>query len=190
MPPKIDTKTLTGKMNNAVRILYELMEEFETVFSVKPGPERLETVFNLVESKYRFVKKQQETILDKLIEEGASSEDELVLTNQKLGDKVKADFLQIALKHAAHQSENSPPKVPDHTETLKTMTSAVEKMATVLGSKPSSLEQLTVLNWDGSRRTYQTWKRDFRHCMSKYGQDKDEQLQRFRKAMPKGFFLS
>ena len=45
------------------------MKEFETVFSVKPGLERLGTVFNLVESKYRFVKKQQETILDKLIEE-------------------------------------------------------------------------------------------------------------------------
>ena len=62
-----------------------------------------------MESKYRFVKKQQETILDKLIEEGASSEDELVLTNQKLGDKIKADILQIALKYAAYQSENSPP---------------------------------------------------------------------------------
>ena len=188
MPPKVDAKTLTGKMNNAVGILNELMEEFETVFSVKPGLERLETVFNLVESKYRFVKKQQETILDKLIEEGASPEDELVLTNQKVGEKVKADFLQIALKHAAYQSENSLPKVSAHTETLKTMTSAVEKMATVLGSKPSSLERLTVPNWDGSRRTYQTWKREFRHCMSKYAQDKDEQLQRFRKAMPKGFF--
>ena len=46
-------------------------------------------VFNLVESKYRFVKKQQETILDKLNEEGASSEDELVLTNQKRRDKKK-----------------------------------------------------------------------------------------------------
>lgn len=65
MPPKIDAKTLTGKMNNAVGILCELMEEFKTVFSVKPGLERFETVFNLVESKYRFVKKQQETILDK-----------------------------------------------------------------------------------------------------------------------------
>ena len=188
MPPKVDVKTLTGKMNNAIGILYELMEEFETIFSVKPGLERLEAVFNLVESKYRFVKKQQESILDKLIEEGASSEDELVLTNRKLGDRAKADFLQIALKYAAYQNENSPPKVPDHTETLKTMTSAVEKMAVALGSKPSSLERLTVPNWDGSRRTYQTWKREFTHCMSKYGQDKDEQLQRFRKAMPKGFF--
>ena len=188
MPPKVDVKTLMGKMNNAVGILAELMEEFEAIFAVKPGLERLETVFNLVESKYRSVKKQQEVILDRLIEEGASLEDELVLTNRKLGDKVKADFLQIALKYAAFQSENSLPKVPDHTETLQTMTSAVEKMAIAIGSKPSGLERLTVPNWDGGRRTYQTWKREFRHCMAKYGQDKDEQLQRFRKAMPKGFF--
>ena len=111
-----------------------------------------------------------------------------MLTNRKLGDKVKADFLQIALKYAAYQSENALPKGPDHTETLKTMTSAVEKMAVAIGSKPSSLERLTVPNWNGSRRTYQTWKREFRHCMEKYGQDKDEQPQRFRKAMPKGFF--
>ena len=179
MPPKVDVKTLVGKMNNAIGILAELMEEFEAIFAVKPELERLETVFNLVESKYRSVKKQQEVILDRLIEEGASSEDELVLTNRKLGDKVKADFLQITLKYAAFQSENSLPKVPDHTETLQTMTSAVEKMAVAIGSKPSSLERLTVPNWDRGRRTYQTWKREFRHCMTKYGQDKDEQLQRF-----------
>ena len=105
MPPKVDVKTLTGKMNNAVGIPNGLMEEFEALFAVKPGLETLEAVFSLVESKYRAVKKQQEAILDKLIEEGASSEGELVLTNRKLGDKVKADFLQIALKYTAYQSE-------------------------------------------------------------------------------------
>ena len=139
MPPKVDVETLVGKINNSVGILTELREEFEAIFAVKPGLERLETVFNLVESKYRSVKKQQEVILHKLIEEGASSEDEMVLMNRKLGDKVKADFLQIALKYAAYQSENSRPKVPDHTETLKTMTSAVEKMAVAIGSKLAAL---------------------------------------------------
>ncbi|PFX12669.1 hypothetical protein AWC38_SpisGene23332 [Stylophora pistillata] len=188
MAPRVDVKTLTGKMNNAVGILMELTEEFESIFAIRPGLERLETVFNLVESKYRSVKRQQEVISDKLIEEGASSEDELVLMNRKLGDKVKADFLPIASKYAAYQSENSHPNFPDHTETSKTMSSAVEKMAIAMGSKPSSLERLTVPTWDGSRRTYQEWKREFRHYMTKYGQDKDEQLQRFRKAMPKDFF--
>ena len=153
-----------------------------------PLLERLEAVFNLVESKYRSVKKQQETILDKLIEEGASSEIDLVLMNRRLEDNVKADFLQITLKFAAYQGKNASPKGPDHTETLKTMTSAVEKMAVAIGTKTSSLERLTVPNWDGSRRTYQTLKREFRHFMVKYGQDEDEQLQRFRKAIPKGFF--
>ena len=141
-----------------------------------------------MELQYRSVKKQQEATLDKFIAEGASSQDELVLTKRKLGSKVNAAFLQIALKYGAYQSENALPKGPDHTETLKIMTSAVEKMAIVIGSKPSSLECLTVLNWDRSRRTYQTRKRKLRHCMEKYGQDKDEQLQRFQKAMPKGFF--
>ena len=60
-----------------------------------------------MESKYRSVKKQQEAILDKLIEEDTSTEDELVLINRKLGDKAKADFLQITLKYAAYQSESA-----------------------------------------------------------------------------------
>lgn len=111
-----------------------------------------------------------------------------MLTNQKLRDNVKADFLQITLRFVAYQGTNASPNGPDHTETLKTMTFAVEKMAVAIGRNPSSLEQLTVPNWDGSRRTYQTWKREFRHCMVKYGQDEDEQLHRFRKVMPKGFF--
>ena len=141
MPPKVDVKTLTVKMNNAAGILNELMEEFEAIFAVKPGLERLEAVFNLVESKYRSVEKQQEAISDKLIEEGASSEDELVLTNRKLGDKVKADFLQITLKYAAYHTKNVLPKGPDHTETLKTMTSVIEKMPVAIGSKPTIFDK-------------------------------------------------
>ncbi|KAK3722850.1 hypothetical protein QZH41_007806 [Actinostola sp. cb2023] len=63
-------------------------------------------------------------------------------------------------------------------------------MAESLGSKPntSALERLPVPVWDGNRRTYRTWKKEFNHSMSKYGQDPDEQLQRFRKAMPKGYW--
>ena len=36
MPPKVDVKTLAGKLDNVVKLLYELMEEFETIFCVKP----------------------------------------------------------------------------------------------------------------------------------------------------------
>ena len=67
MPPKVDVKTLAGKMENAVNILYELMEEFETIFSVKPELKTLEAAFTQVETRYRQIKKQQETILDKLL---------------------------------------------------------------------------------------------------------------------------
>ena len=60
-----------------------------------------------------------------------------MLTNRKVRDKVKGDFLQIALKYAAYQRKNALLKVPDHTETLKTMTSTVKKMAVAIGSKPT-----------------------------------------------------
>ena len=34
MPPKVDVKTLAGKLDNAVKLLYELMEEFETILTI------------------------------------------------------------------------------------------------------------------------------------------------------------
>ena len=58
-----------------------------------------------------------------------------------------------------------------------------------MATKPtvSGLERLSVLSWNGSRKTYATWKiKEFNHWMGKYDQDRDEQLQRFRNAMPKG----
>ena len=196
MPPKVDVKTLAGKMENAVKILYELVEEFEVIFSVKPELKTLEAAFNQVETKYRLIKKQQETILDRLIDEGTATDEESLLLTKKLGDQVKADFLQIALKFAAYQKEpnNSEPssKSAETVETLassiSSMTSAVTKMAESLATKPnlSGLQRLPVPTWDGNRRSYATWKKEFNHWMMKYGQDKDEQLQRFRNAMPKG----
>ena len=90
MPPKVDAKTLAGKMENAVTIFYELIEEFEIIFSVRPELKTLEAAFNQVETRYRFMKKQQETILDRLVDEGITAEEEPLLTTKKLGDKVKA----------------------------------------------------------------------------------------------------
>ena len=107
MPPKVDVKTLAGKMDNAVRILDELIEEFEITFSVKPELKTLEAAFNQVEARYRLIKKQQETGLDRLVDEGNATDEELSLTTRKIGDKVKADFLQIALKFAAYQKEQN-----------------------------------------------------------------------------------
>ena len=139
MPPKVDVKTLAGKLDNAVKLLYELMEEFETIFSVKPELKTLEAAFSLVETKYRLVKKQQETILDRLVDEGTSPEGELVLTTKKTGDKTKADFLQITLKCAAYQKEqNSSTTLEALTLSMSSMTSAVQKMVDNIGSKPSN----------------------------------------------------
>ena len=50
--------------------LYELIEEFETIFSVKPELKTLEATFSVAETKYRLVKKQQEIILHRLADEG------------------------------------------------------------------------------------------------------------------------
>ncbi|XP_068738909.1 uncharacterized protein [Montipora capricornis] len=200
MPPKVDARTLAGKMENAVTIFYELIEEFEIIFSVRPELKTLEAAFNQVETRYRFIKKQQETILDRLVDEGITAEEEPLLTTKKLGDKVKADFLQIALKFAAYQKEQDSTKTSSKdSETLKTltasmssMTSAVTKMADTLRSKPntSGLQRLPVPTWDGSRRSYATWRKEFNHWMTKYDQDKDEQLQRFRNALPRGSWWS
>ena len=136
MPPKVDAKTLAGKLDNAVKLLYELMEEFDTIFSVKPELKTLEATFSLVETKYRLVKKQQETILGRLVDESTGPEDKLVLTTKKTGDKTKADFLQIALKFAAYQKEQNSSEKSKNARTLEvltlsmlSMTSAVQKMA-------------------------------------------------------------
>ena len=70
------------------------MEESEVIFAVKPGRERLKAVIKLVESKYRSVKMEQEAILFKSIEEGAWSEDKLVLTENS-GTKSKLIFSKL-----------------------------------------------------------------------------------------------
>ena len=71
------------------------------------------------------------------------------------------------------------------------MNSALKEMVQVLecktNDKSHGLEKISVPSWDGQRRTYNTWKHEFTHWMKKYNQDNDEQLQRFRKALPKNW---
>lgn len=43
---KVDVKIFVGKMDNVVRILYELIEEFEIIFLVKLEFKIFEVVFN------------------------------------------------------------------------------------------------------------------------------------------------
>ena len=71
------------------------------------------------------------------------------------------------------------------------MTSAVTKMADVISTQNNThhgLEKLTVPSWERNRKNYATWKSEFNYWMVKYKQDKDEQLQRLRKALPKHSF--
>ena len=78
-------------------------------------------------------------------------------------------------------------------DTFEVKTTAVTKMADVLGSQKTAshgLEKLSVPTWDGNRKSYATWKSEFNFCMDKYNQDEDERLQRLRKALPKHSFWS
>ena len=132
MPPKVDVKTLVGKMKNAERILYELIEEFEIIFSVKPELKTLEAAFHQVETRYSLIKKQQETILDRLVDDSTDTDEELLLTTRKLGDKIKADFLQIALKFATYQKEKNSSETSKSSVTLEALTSSMSTMSTAV----------------------------------------------------------
>ena len=192
MPPKnTDLKTLIGKRDNAIQAIKELFEEFEEIYSVQPQLERLQSTFNIIEAKYRNIKKQQEIIADKIIEDGVAETDQLLSANQKVGESLKDTYLKVAKVYAAYQKSptQATATIPN---SLEVMSSAVTKMAEALQATKSDssrgLERLPVPTWDGTRRSYKTWKREFNHWLDKYSQDKDEQLQRFRKAMPKGFW--
>ena len=82
-------KVLIGKRDNAVQSIQELFEEFETVLTVEPNLDRLETIFNLVEAKYRKIKKQQETIADRIVEDSLSEADQMLKSNSEVGEKIK-----------------------------------------------------------------------------------------------------
>ena len=87
--PKTDLKTLIGKRDNAIQSVQELFEEFEAVLTVEPNLDRLETIFNLVEAKYRNIKKQQETIADRIVEDNLSEPDEMLKSNSEVGKKTE-----------------------------------------------------------------------------------------------------
>ena len=192
MPPKADVKTLIAKRDNSIFALKELFEEFESIYVVEPELDRLKSIFTLIETKYRGIKKQQEVIADRLVEDGGTETEELLSAAQSIGEKIKADYIQVAKTYAAYMKKLSQSEVTSGgSETLEAMTSAVKKMAETMmssKSKSSGLERLPVPTWDGRRRSYSTWKKEFNHWMTKCSQDEDEQLQRFRKAMPKGLW--
>lgn len=67
------------KKNVAIKSLYELYEELDTVFEVEPEIDILESIYKQIETKYRNVKKQQETIADRIVESGLSQEEDVAL---------------------------------------------------------------------------------------------------------------
>ena len=68
MPPKVELSTHIAKRDSTIASLNDLFEEFHVlyVYQVEPLLSTLKNVYKEVESKYRSVKKQQETIADRL----------------------------------------------------------------------------------------------------------------------------
>ena len=128
--------------------------------------------------------------MDRLVDDSADSNEQLLLTTRKFGDKMKADFFKITLKLSVHQKEKKSSETSKGSVTLEaltssmpTMSTAVPKMPDTLVSKPKliCLQRLPVSKWDGRRRSYAARKEEFNHWIMKCDQDKDEQLQMFSK---------
>ena len=128
MPPKVELSTLIAKRDSTIVSLNELFEEFYMLYQVEPLLSTLENVYKEVESKYRSVKRQQETITDRL---NASAPGELQTKNQEIGDEAKANFLKCTEQFAIYQKSFAAEKPPFKHEALEAMTSAVTKMADV-----------------------------------------------------------
>ena len=192
MPPKVENiATLIAKRDIAIASLDKLYEDFNMLYQVEPELIALENVYKEIAIKFRSVKKQQTTIAERLIESGETESAEMS-ANKQIGDQVKSDYFKCSERFVVYQKKCYAEKKPssDHAK-LEAMTFAVTKMADVLISLKNTnhgLEKLSVPNWDGSRKNYATWKCEFNYWMEKYKQDKDEQLQRLRKALPKNSF--
>ena len=109
--------------------------------------------------------------------------EELEKVNQELGEKAKVDFLQCSEKFAIYQKACSVKKSSVEHNALDVMAEAKTRMAEVLGSQKNvsqGLGKLSVPTWDGNKKTYTTWKREFNYWMVKYKRDDDERLQRLR----------
>ena len=128
MPPKIDFLTLIAKRDSTIASLKDLFE-FHVFYQVEPSLSSLENVQKQVKSKQRSVKKQQDTIADRLTE---SASEELQTKNQVVGDEAKAKFLKYAERFAIYQKSFVIEKLLFKQEVLKAMTSVVTKMTDVL----------------------------------------------------------
>lgn len=128
MPPKIDFLTLIAKRDSTIASLNDLFE-FHVFYQVEPSLSSLENVQKQVKSKQRSVKKQQDTIADRLTE---SASEELQTKNQVVGDEAKAKFLKYPEQFAIYQKSFVTEKPLFKQEVLEAMTSVVTKMTDVL----------------------------------------------------------
>ena len=128
MPPKIDFLTLIAKRDSTIASLNDLFE-FHVFYQVEPSLSSLENVQKQVKSKQRSVKKQQDTIADRLTE---SASEELQTKNQVVGDEAKAKFLKYPERFTIYQKSFVTEKPLFKQEVLEAMTSVVTKMTDVL----------------------------------------------------------
>ena len=115
------------------------------LYKVQPVLTTLENVYKDMEIKYRSVKKQQETITDRLIETGSTEEQ--LKANQQVEASVRVDFLKSSEIFVSCQKACNFEKSSLKHDALEAMTTAVTKMADVLGSQKIAshgLEKLSV----------------------------------------------
>ena len=68
-----------------------------------------------------------------MVDEGTATDDESLLLTKKLGDQVKADFLQIALKFAAYQKkQNDYELISKNAKTVETLASSMSSMTSAV----------------------------------------------------------
>ena len=96
--------------------------------------------------------------------DGVTSEDDRIAKNLKCGDEIKVRYLETLQKYVHYQKELSALQLQntsDSTKLFGAVAKAVKEITQNMGIKPkvSGLERLSVPSWDGSRKTYATWKK-------------------------------
>ena len=78
---------------------------------MKPELNLLLTVFYEIESKYRGIRMQIETIADLFVEEKVTSEDERIANNLKSGDEIKQRYSETLQEYASYEKEVNTPQL-------------------------------------------------------------------------------
>ena len=100
------------------------------LYKVQPVLSTLENVYKEMEIKYRSVKKQQETITDRLIETGSTEEQ--LKANQQVGDKVRGDFLKYSEIFATYKKACNSQEPPLKHDALEAMSYIIMHLSALL----------------------------------------------------------